>query len=190
MPPTTPIRPKQIYIHPPHSLSKIIPSFKARPALLALLALTLISLFTVTHTLLSPSPPPPHIQSPHLKFSRLHANNSFRNDRRKQISLTAAEELAAIVQFISTQSSSALPTTVDPKKPVDPQLICGFDTRSEDAREEVNEMVSEVWANSPIVLFKQVLPSLPLHSTTSNFFYLVSIISRQRSSCSFSILPN
>ena len=98
--------------------------------------------------------------SPKLKLTRLHTNNSLKLDRRKQISLTAAEELAAIVQFISIHPSNALPLSVDPRRPVDPQLICGFDTRSEDAREEVDEMVSEVWVGNPIVLFKQVCPSL------------------------------
>ena len=156
IPPTTPTRPKQIYIHPPQSLSKIIPSFKARQAVLALIALTIVSLFTVTHSLLSP--PTPSSSRPSTKYNNagLYSNASLKLDRRKQISLSASEELAAIVQFISIHPSNALPLSVDPHRPVDPQLICGFDTRSDNAKREVEEMVSEVWARNPIVLFKEV----------------------------------
>jgi hypothetical protein len=157
VPPTTPTRPKLIYVHPPRPLAKVIPSFRARRAVLALMALTIISLFTITHSFLSPVNSPSSQPSPKFNQVRLHTNHSLKLDKRKQIPLTVAEELAAIVQFISVHPSNALPLSVETQSPIDPQLVCGFDTRSERARREVDEMVSDVWTRNPIVLFREVV---------------------------------
>ncbi|KAF9520326.1 hypothetical protein BS47DRAFT_1323840 [Hydnum rufescens UP504] len=49
-----------------------------------------------------------------------------------------------------------IPGTVDPTRPIDSELVLEFNTRSERARAEVAELVSETWAQSPLVLFTEV----------------------------------
>lgn len=66
-----------------------------------------------------------------------------------------------MVQFINGLTSSSLPQGVDPLSPIDPQLVCGFDTRGDRAREEVREMTEDVWSQHPVLLFRE------FRSTTS-----------------------
>ncbi|KIJ67772.1 hypothetical protein HYDPIDRAFT_173539 [Hydnomerulius pinastri MD-312] len=81
--------------------------------------------------------------------------------QRPQISLTPSEELAALSAFLAALPHNVLPATVDPKEPLDPQLVLDFDPRSERAREELNRVVEEVWSRYPVMLFTK------LHSADS-----------------------
>jgi hypothetical protein len=42
---------------------------------------------------------------------------------------------------------------VDPKVPLDPQLILDFDVRGKAAKDELNEVVRDVWHRNPVVVF-------------------------------------
>ncbi len=53
--------------------------------------------------------------------------------------------------------ANILPSDIDPSKPLDPQLVLGFDTRAEGAEEEVEAVVEETWSNYPVVMFSQVM---------------------------------
>ncbi|THH22140.1 hypothetical protein EUX98_g8237 [Antrodiella citrinella] len=70
-----------------------------------------------------------------------------------QVSLTPAQELAAVSGFIASLPQNVIPDTVDPSQPIDPQVVLDFDTRSSHASEEVDAMVNDTWARSPVMLY-------------------------------------
>jgi len=74
---------------------------------------------------------------------------------RPQITLDSAEELAALTAFFAALAENHIPPTVDPLRPIDPQLVLDFDTRGEGAREELRELVRDVWARNPVVLYSK-----------------------------------
>jgi len=78
-----------------------------------------------------------------------------------QISLTQAQELAAVSSFIASLPQNVIPDSVDPSQPIDPQLVLDFDTRTSHAAEEVEAMVSDTWARNPVMLYSK------LHSPVS-----------------------
>jgi glutaredoxin len=75
---------------------------------------------------------------------------------RPQIELTAEQELAAVSSFLSALSSNSIPLPVDPQRPIDPELVLEFDTRSSRASEEVEAMVQEVWTRNPVFLYSKL----------------------------------
>ncbi|KAF9227205.1 hypothetical protein BS17DRAFT_452243 [Gyrodon lividus] len=75
---------------------------------------------------------------------------------RSQIYLSPSEELAALAAFLAALPHNVLPPSVDPSQPLDPQLVLDFDTRSERAKEELHQVVEEVWTRYPVMLFTKV----------------------------------
>lgn len=76
--------------------------------------------------------------------------------RPEQIVLDPAQELAAISSFIASLPQNVIPLTVDPSRPIDPELVLDFDTRGPRAAEEVDEMVDDVWLRNPVFLYSKV----------------------------------
>lgn len=72
-----------------------------------------------------------------------------------QLQLTPEQELAAITTFLALPQN-VLPTHVDPSRPIDPQLVLDFNTRSPQAIQEVDQLVADTWARYPVVLFSKV----------------------------------
>ncbi|KAI0786798.1 hypothetical protein C8Q75DRAFT_720689 [Abortiporus biennis] len=74
-----------------------------------------------------------------------------------QLSLTPAQELAAVTSFIaSLDPQNVIPAHVDPSLPLDPQLVLDFDTQSPNAASEVDALVNDTWVRYPVVLFSRV----------------------------------
>jgi glutaredoxin-related protein len=73
-----------------------------------------------------------------------------------QIQLTPEQELAAISSFLASLPANVIPPTVDPSRPIDPQLVLDFDTRSSRASEEVEVMVEDVWSRNPVMLYSKL----------------------------------
>jgi hypothetical protein len=70
------------------------------------------------------------------------------------LQLTTNEELASLVAFLSSAlSSNALPDSIDPTQPLDPELVLDFDVRSEQSRQEIKTWVADAWEANPVVLF-------------------------------------
>ncbi|KAH7927544.1 hypothetical protein BV22DRAFT_1111070 [Leucogyrophana mollusca] len=78
-----------------------------------------------------------------------------------QVKLSPEQELAAVSRFLASLQQNSIPHSVDPSKPIDPQLVLDFDTRSARAADEVNQIVEEVWTRYPVMLFTK------LHSANS-----------------------
>ena len=81
------------------------------------------------------------------------------HERRNQhdLVLTPEQEIGVLVAFMTAVKSNVIPPDVDPSKPLDPQLVVGFDTRADGAKEEVDSVVEETWSNYPVVIFSQVM---------------------------------
>ncbi|KAJ7760979.1 hypothetical protein B0H16DRAFT_1369285 [Mycena metata] len=72
---------------------------------------------------------------------------------RSQITLTPAQELAAVSSFLASLPQNVIPSAVDPSRPINPELVLDFDTRSPHAMEEVARVVEDVWARNPVLLY-------------------------------------
>jgi len=111
---------------------------------------------------------PPQIKSPFQEAMRTIAPSHGRPWRpthkdivasRPQVTLTQEEELAALSSFIiSLPDQNILPPTVDPSKPIDPQLILDFDSRTDGADAELKRLVTATWENYPVVMFTKPSP--------------------------------
>ncbi|KAI0949015.1 hypothetical protein AcW1_008732 [Taiwanofungus camphoratus] len=77
------------------------------------------------------------------------------NASRPQVTLDAAQELAAVSSFLASLPQNVIPSSVDPSQPIDPQLVLDFDTRSPHAPEEVETVVRDVWARNPVMLYSK-----------------------------------
>ena len=75
---------------------------------------------------------------------------------RPQIALNETEELAAVSSFIASLPQNMIPVTVDPSKPIDPELILDFDTRGARAELELESVIEDVWARNPVMLYSKV----------------------------------
>ena len=146
---------------------------KHRTTFVALLALVCLSIYIfVAHASYLA---PPLVHSPAadqlaialetLQNSRLTPGNSgvFHSHRLSKsnrlntpLRLDPSQELAAISSFLASLPQNVLPPTVDPTRPVDPQLVLDFDTRSTRAQEEVQAMVEDVWTRNPVFLYSKV----------------------------------
>lgn len=81
---------------------------------------------------------------------------SAANTNRAQIQLDPAQELAAVTSFLASLPQNVIPSSIDPSRSIDPQLVLDFDTRSSRAAEEVNAMVEDAWSRNPVVLYSKV----------------------------------
>ncbi|KAK7043214.1 hypothetical protein VNI00_008568 [Paramarasmius palmivorus] len=72
-----------------------------------------------------------------------------------QLSFTPRQELAAVTGFLTSLPHNVIPSFVDPSSSIDPQLVLDFDTRTAHGSEAVEEMVSDVWANNPVMLWSK-----------------------------------
>jgi glutaredoxin-related protein len=85
------------------------------------------------------------------RFSKGH-----RHPATPPLRLDPPQELAAVTSFLASLPQNVIPPTVDPSRPIDPQLVLDFDTRGYRAREEVRAMVDDVWARNPVLLYSKV----------------------------------
>jgi hypothetical protein len=98
-------------------------------------------------------------RQPHRSGTGSSWRKAANSKARPQITLDAAEELAALSAFLAALAENHLPQSVDPQRTIDPQLILDFDTRSDGAREELQELVRDVWARNPVVLYSKMYSS-------------------------------
>lgn len=61
-----------------------------------------------------------------------------------------------MTSFLASLPQNVIPLSVEPSKPIDPQLVLDFDTRNDRAAEEVQAMVDDVWVRNPVVLYAKV----------------------------------
>jgi len=78
---------------------------------------------------------------------------------KPQLQLDRTQELAAVSSFLASLPQNVIPPTVDPSRPIDPQLVLDFDTRSPRAVDELKQVVDDVWAQNPVMLYSQGLHS-------------------------------
>ncbi|KAJ7782399.1 hypothetical protein DFH07DRAFT_322467 [Mycena maculata] len=89
--------------------------------------------------------------------SRLEAAKKHKSYAgRKPITLTPAQELAAVSSFLASLPQNVIPLSVDPSLPIDPELVLDFDTRSPHAMEEVERVVDDVWSQNPVMLYSKL----------------------------------
>lgn len=99
---------------------------------------------------------------------------------RPEIVLSPEQELGAVTAFMAALPQNVIPPGIDPTKPIDPQLVLDFDTRSPRAEEEVDNVVSDVWLRNPVVVFSKVkcLSFSPLRSSPPHahgFLFICSL---------------
>ncbi|KAJ1304761.1 hypothetical protein OPQ81_005899 [Rhizoctonia solani] len=71
--------------------------------------------------------------------------------------LTPAMELGALVAFLTDRAAqNALPSTVDPQQQIPADVMLDFDTRSDFAQLEVDDLVQDTWMRNPIVIFSKL----------------------------------
>ncbi|KAG8742814.1 hypothetical protein FRC10_000859 [Ceratobasidium sp. 414] len=72
------------------------------------------------------------------------------------LNLTPAMELGALVAFLADRAAqNALPVTLDPHSPIPADVILDFNTRSDLAQLEVDDLVQDTWMRNPIVIFSK-----------------------------------
>jgi len=97
-----------------------------------------------------------------IRNSRLAAGAAKKHKSHKNLhesqplQLNAQQELAAVSSFLASLPQNVIPLTVDPSKPIDPQLVLDFDMRSHRAADEVREMVDDVWLRNPVFLYSKL----------------------------------
>ncbi|KAF9010604.1 hypothetical protein BDQ17DRAFT_1346522 [Cyathus striatus] len=84
----------------------------------------------------------------------IHSSSSV--TQRTQVQLDPSQELAAVSSFLASLPQNVIPLSVDPSKPVDPQLVLDFDTTGPRASEEVQNMVDDVWLRNPVFLYSKL----------------------------------
>lgn len=138
------------------------PRLRRRATFLALVILVLFSLYMFFHHPFSAlttlkSGPPADVHRV-LETLKAHQHNSkpYPTERREQVHLNQAQELAAVSSFIASLPHNVIPSYVNPELPIDPQLILDFDTRGPRAEQEVQAMVADVWTRNPVFLYSKV----------------------------------
>jgi len=133
-----------------------IRKWRLRAPLIALLGLLTLAMFAILHQHLN-DPQNIPVQKPFRAHQRQAVHRTFR-PLGPQIALSPQEELAAVISFMTALPSNALPSTVNISY-VDPDLVLDFDTRSPKAPEELKQVVSDTWRQTPTVLLsKQYSP--------------------------------
>ena len=77
-------------------------------------------------------------------------------DTLPPLQLSPEQELAAVTTFLASLPQNVIPSNVDPSKPIDPQLVLDFDTRSPQALTEVAQLEHDAWVRYPVVLYSKV----------------------------------
>ncbi|KAF8678449.1 hypothetical protein RHS04_05265 [Rhizoctonia solani] len=73
------------------------------------------------------------------------------------LNLTPAMELGALVAFLTDRAAeNALPLTIDPQQQIPADVMLDFDTRSDFAQLEVDDLVQDTWMRNPVVIFSKV----------------------------------
>lgn len=150
---------------PTHSMSLfpwLADSLHPRKFRLRATLLCLLSLMSLTTYICLISPPA------HSFERRLHRPPHWRNlaaqfplpppgrPPRPDVLLSPEQELGALTAFMVALPQNVIPSNIDPSRPIDPQLVLDFDTRSPEAEGEIDDVVLGVWMNNPIVLFTRV----------------------------------
>ncbi|KAG1771624.1 hypothetical protein EV702DRAFT_1136152 [Suillus placidus] len=97
--------------------------------------------------------PPPSSRLFRLPSNTQRKTVTVTNVNRPQVKLDESQELAAVAAFVAALPQNMIPRSIDPSKPIDPQLVLDFDTRSPRAADEVNRIVQHVWSRYPVMLF-------------------------------------
>ena len=157
--------------------SSLSPSLKPHPrkprrrtAFIAFIALICLSIYVYVCTrpqltltlrdgaakLISTSPTP--VDKGDLLRSRLFrfSQHSKPKPSHPKITLTESQELASLTFFLASLPENQIPANIDPSRPIDPELVLDFDTRSPRAEESVKEVVDDVWRSNPVVVFSKV----------------------------------
>lgn len=115
-----------------------------------------------------PKPPLPQDDNPIVGGSAAEASSNNKNNlgggpsshppsNANQLVLTPEEELGAVIAYLTSLGANArIPSSIDPAKPIDAELIVGFNTQSPRAKAEVKELVSETWNINPVLAFGEV----------------------------------
>lgn len=155
----------------------VAPPNKSRTYLLRTTFLALFALLATSVYVLFVAPPSFSSEPLSTDAFRLaalrHKTHPDPHNTQPQISLDPAQELAAISSFIISLPQNAIPSFVDPSRPIDPQLILDFDTRGPNAAEEVNAVVNDVWARNPVVLYSKVYFHFQSHTYTLLILYQI-----------------
>jgi len=132
-------------------------------ALIALIALISVSTFVFFVAYPSFAVAPLGLRRPDDSTSRvalLAASRRWKvtpsHPLKEQVWLNPDQELAAVSSFLASLPQNVIPPSVDPLRPIDPQLVLDFDTRSPRAPAEVQVMVEDVWARNPVVLYSKL----------------------------------
>ncbi|CAE6483650.1 unnamed protein product [Rhizoctonia solani] len=73
------------------------------------------------------------------------------------LNLTPAMELGALVAFLTDRAAeNALPLTIDPQQQIPADVMLDFDTRSDFAQLEVDDLVQDTWMRNPVVILSKV----------------------------------
>ncbi|KAN0109716.1 glutaredoxin-like protein [Russula decolorans] len=75
---------------------------------------------------------------------------------RPDVLLSPEQELGALTAFMAALPQNVIPSNIDPSRPIDPQLVLDFDTRSPEAVDEIDDVVLGAWMNNPVVLFTKL----------------------------------
>ncbi|CAE6499218.1 unnamed protein product [Rhizoctonia solani] len=101
--------------------------------------------------------------TPSYPLSRAFKETNQVTPQRKEVSiaeplnLTPAMELGALVAFLTDRAAeNALPLTIDPQQQIPADVMLDFDTRSDFAQLEVDDLVQDTWMRNPIVIFSKV----------------------------------
>lgn len=100
--------------------------------------------------------PPPSSRLFRLPSDSQRKTVAVSNVNRPQVTLDESQELAAVAAFVAALPQNMIPRSIDPSKPIDPQLVLDFDTRSPRAADEVNQIVKHVWTRYPVMLFTKL----------------------------------
>jgi hypothetical protein len=100
----------------------------------------------------------------HRHHHRHHRHHSARDAAPEFRFQSSAQELGALVGFLSAFASNALPLDMDPLRSLDPDLVLEFDARSPTGPEQTQEHVAEVWAHNPVVIFSELVHGNPRES--------------------------
>ena len=138
---------------------------RQRATVLCLMSLVVLTTYVclVSPPILSPGQSPHRHRhpSPEDAWRQLVENlpkpppGGFHN-HQPEIVLSPEQELGALTSFMAALPQNVIPPDVDPTRPIDPQLVLDFDTRSPRAEEEVDNIVSEAWFRNPVVVFSKV----------------------------------
>src|SRR5712691_1369212 len=133
----------------------LIDVFRPRKARLRATFFCLFSLIIVTTYVCLVSPPALSPGHPyHSKLARLDESwrkfapnlptlpqSRLSSSAQPDILLSPEQELSALTAFMAALPQNVIPTNIDPARPIDPQLVLDFDTRSPQAEQEIDDLV-------------------------------------------------